>query len=48
MEERSLRLFENRVQRRIFGPQRDIVGSSLSLPLTTKKNEIRRKWAIYG
>ena len=48
MEECSLRLFENRVLRRIFGLQRDMVGASLSVPLTTKKNEMSGKWAIYG
>jgi hypothetical protein len=48
MEECSLRLFENRVLRRIFGLQRDMVGASLYVPLTTKKNEMGGKWAIYG
>jgi hypothetical protein len=38
MEGCSLRLFENRVLKRMFGLQRDVVGASLSVPLTTKKN----------
>jgi hypothetical protein len=48
MEECNLRLHENRVLRRIFGLQRDVVGASLSIPLTPKKNEMGGKWAIMG
>jgi len=48
MEDCSLRLFENRVLRMIFGLQRDMVGASLSVPLAIKKNEMDGKWAIYG
>jgi len=48
MEEYSLRVSENIVLRRRFGLQRNMVGASLSVPLTTQKNEMSGKWAMYG
>ena len=39
-EERKLRLFENRVLRRIFGPKRDEATGEWKLPYNEKLNDL--------